>query len=100
VWILQGKCWNGWGMWLQRITKRWSGENWSEPESMSKVGKQRVRWPEDEENDLPDPQSKRWRYKAKDRAEWASVVMTDLWCWEDCYILKYVSNNYSVSHQP
>lgn len=42
---------------------------------MKKMGKPTVKWPEDEENDSCGPKEARERYKTKNRAECASVVL-------------------------
>jgi hypothetical protein len=33
-----------------------------------------LRWLDDEENDLQEPKVKKWRQKANNRGEWASVI--------------------------
>jgi hypothetical protein len=38
-------------------------------------GRLRLRWINDVEDDLRKPGVKRWRAKALDRVEWASIVM-------------------------
>jgi hypothetical protein len=38
------------------------------------MGRPRLRWPEDVGKDLLEMKIKRWRQKAVDREEWASVI--------------------------
>jgi hypothetical protein len=45
----------------------------SKPEGRRKVGRPRLRWLDDVENDLRVMKIKRWRKKAQNR-EWASVI--------------------------
>jgi hypothetical protein len=46
----------------------------SKPEGRRKVGRPRLRWLDDVENDLRVMKVKRWRIKAQNREEWASVI--------------------------
>jgi hypothetical protein len=46
----------------------------SKPEGRRKVGRPRLRWLDDVENDLRVMKIKRWRKKAQNREEWASVI--------------------------
>ena len=45
----------------------------SKPEG-SRRGRPRLRWMEDVEKDLRETKVKRWRQKAVDRKEWASII--------------------------
>jgi hypothetical protein len=38
------------------------------------MGRSGLRWLEDVDNDLPEMKNKRWRQKAVDSAEWASII--------------------------
>jgi hypothetical protein len=42
----------------------------SKPEGRRKVERRRLRWLEDEENDIRELKVKRWRQKANNREEW------------------------------
>ena len=46
----------------------------SKPEGRRRMGRPRSRWLEDTAKDLCEMQVKRWRQKAVDREEWASVI--------------------------
>jgi hypothetical protein len=46
----------------------------SKPEERIKVGRPRLRWLDDVENDLRVMKIKRWRKNAQNRKEWASVI--------------------------
>jgi hypothetical protein len=46
----------------------------SKPERRRKVGRPRLRWLNDVENDLRVMKVKRWRKKAQNREEWVSVI--------------------------
>jgi len=46
----------------------------SKPEVSRRGGRPRLRWLEDVEKDLREVKVKRWRQKAVDREEWASVI--------------------------
>jgi plasmid maintenance system killer protein len=46
----------------------------SKPEGRRKVGRPRLRWLDDAENDLRVMKVKRWRKKAQNREEWVSVI--------------------------
>jgi hypothetical protein len=46
----------------------------SKPEGRRKVGRPKLRWLDDVENNLRVMKIKRWRKKAQNREEWASVI--------------------------
>jgi hypothetical protein len=46
----------------------------SKPEGRRNVGRPRLRWQDDVENDLRVMRVKRWRKKTQNRKEWASVI--------------------------
>jgi len=46
----------------------------SKPKVRIRIGRPRMRWLEDVERDLCEMKVKRWRQKAVDRDEWASVI--------------------------
>jgi hypothetical protein len=46
----------------------------SKPEGRRKVGRPRLGWLDDVENDLIVMKIKRWRKKAQNREQWASVI--------------------------
>jgi hypothetical protein len=44
------------------------------PERRRRIGRPRLRWLEDVEKDLREMKVKRWQQKARNRAQWASVI--------------------------
>jgi hypothetical protein len=46
----------------------------SKPKGRRRMGRPRMRWLEGVEKDLREVNFKRWRQKAVDREEWASVI--------------------------
>jgi hypothetical protein len=46
----------------------------SKPEGRRKVGRPKLRWLDDMENDLRVMKVKSWRKRAQNREEWASVI--------------------------
>jgi len=46
----------------------------SKPEGSRRIGRPRLRWLKDVGKDLREMKFKRWRRKAVDREEWASVI--------------------------
>jgi hypothetical protein len=46
----------------------------NKPEGSRRMGRPRLRWLEDVENDLREMKIKRWRQKAVGREEWVSVI--------------------------
>jgi hypothetical protein len=46
----------------------------SKPEGRRRMGRPRLRWLEDAEKSLWEMKVKRWREKAMEREEWASVI--------------------------
>jgi hypothetical protein len=46
----------------------------SKPEGRRKVGRPRLRWLDDVKNDVRVMKIKKWRKKAQNREEWASVI--------------------------
>jgi hypothetical protein len=68
-----------WLEWLGHVTRRDQSRVVlkifeSKPKGRRKLGRPRLRWPDDVENDLRVMKVKRWRKKAQNREEWSSNI--------------------------